>query len=119
MSSESELLRRTIRPDRQNPGIAVGFHGVDAGAGQDCVERVGEPAGAVADEKPEGSGTVVEIHQQVACLLGSPCSGRMARGPQDVHVPAANIEGEEHIDPLQRHSAVNMEEVALPAPMWV
>jgi hypothetical protein len=39
------------------------LHDVDPGAGQDGVERGGELAGAVADEEPEGGGTVVERHQ--------------------------------------------------------
>jgi hypothetical protein len=37
------------------------LHGRYVGAGQDCVERCGELAGAVADEEPEGRGTVVEV----------------------------------------------------------
>ena len=75
--------------------------GVDAGVGEDGVERCGELAGAVADEEPKGGGTVVEVDQQVADLLGGPCSSRMARRSKDVHVAAANLEGEEHVDPFQ------------------
>jgi hypothetical protein len=55
-----------------------GSHGIDAGAGQDCIKRWGELAGAVADEEPERGGTVVEVHQQVAGLLGGP--GSQCRG---------------------------------------
>ena len=60
-------------------GVAVGsgtswwdLHGLDAGAGENGVERGGELAGAVADEEPEDGSAVVEVHQQVAGLLGGP-----------------------------------------------
>ena len=71
----------------------------------------GELAGAVADEEPEGGGAVVEVHQQVAGLLGGPGSGRMAGRAEDVHVAAADFEGEEHVDPFQGDRAVDVEEV--------
>jgi hypothetical protein len=66
---------------------------------------------AVADEEPGAVGALVEVHQQVTGLLGSPGAGRMAGRCEDVHVAAANLEGEEHVDPLQGHSAVDVEEV--------
>ena len=55
--------------------------------GQDGVERPGELAGSVADEESKGGGAVVEVHQEVAGLLGGPGSSRMARRREDVHVP--------------------------------
>ena len=70
------------------------LHGVDADVSQDGVERGGELAGSVADEEPEGGGAVVEVHQQVAGLLGGPGSGWMACRPEDVHVAAADFGGE-------------------------
>ena len=57
------------------------LHGVDAGVGQDGVERPGELARSVADEELEGGGVVVEVHQYVAGLLGGPGSGRMSQVP--------------------------------------
>src|SRR6478609_7949984 len=57
--------------------------GVDPGAGQDGVERGAELAGAVADQELEAGGAVVEVHQQVAGLLGGPGSGRMAGRSED------------------------------------
>ena len=86
-------------------------HGIDAGGGQDCIERGGELAGAVAGEEPERGGTVVEVHQQVAGLLGSPGAGRLAGRFEEVHVAAANLEGEEDVDPFQGDRAVDVEEV--------
>ena len=34
-------------------GSGAGFHGLDTGVGQDCVERLGELPGSVADQEPE------------------------------------------------------------------
>ena len=59
---------------------------------------------AVADEEPDGGSAVVDVHQQVAGLLGGPGSSRMAGCPEDVHVAASHLEGEEHVDPLQCQS---------------
>src|SRR5215203_741403 len=60
------------------------LHRMDALTSQDSVERGGELAGAVADEEPGGGGALVEVHQQIAGLLGGPRSGRMAGCPEDV-----------------------------------
>jgi hypothetical protein len=79
------------------------LHGDDPDAGEDGVERGGELAGSVADEEPEGGDTIVEVHQQVAGLLGGPGSSRVAGRPEDVHVPAADFQGEEDVNPFERH----------------
>jgi hypothetical protein len=42
----------------------------DTGVRQDRVERRRELPGAVADEEPESGGAVVEVHDEVAGLLG-------------------------------------------------
>src|SRR6187551_2855971 len=65
------------------------LHGVEPDAGQGGIEGGGELAGSVADEEPEAGGAVVEVHQQVAGLLGGPGSSWMARRAEDVQVPAA------------------------------
>jgi hypothetical protein len=74
-------------------------------------KRCGELAGPVVDEEPECGGMVVEVHQQVPGLLGGPRSGWLAGRPQDVYVAAAEFQGEEDVDPLERHRAVHVEEV--------
>jgi hypothetical protein len=102
-----ESFSETVRPRTARRNL----HDVDVRAGQDSIERGGELAGAVADEEPEGGGAVVEVHQQVAGLLGGPFSTRMARRPQDVDVAVADFQDEEDVDPLQGHGAVDVEEV--------
>jgi len=57
---------------------------LDAGRGEDGIEGGGELAVAVADEEPEVLVGVVEVHQQVAGLLGEPRWGRMCGDAEDV-----------------------------------
>ena len=49
-----------------------GADDADVGTGEHVVEGGGELAVSVADQEPEPVGAVVEIHQQVAGLLGDP-----------------------------------------------
>src|SRR5829696_3454010 len=93
------------RTSRWNP------HRVDPRAAHDAVEGGGELPGAVADEKLEGGGAVVEVQQQVAGLLGGPGSGGMAGRAEDVQVATADLQGEEDVDPFQGDRAVDVEEV--------
>ena len=81
--------------------LSWNLDGGDAGPGQGAVEGGGGLAGTVADEEPEGLGAVVEVHQQVAGLLGGPGSGRVAGRPEDVDVAAADFHGEEDVDPFR------------------
>jgi hypothetical protein len=55
------------------------LHGLDAGVGQDCVERLGELPGPVTDQVPEVRSAITQIHQQVADLLCSPPPVRVRR----------------------------------------
>ena len=45
--------------------------------GEDGVERGGELGVAIADQEPEVAAGVVEVHEQVAGLLGEPGAGGM------------------------------------------
>jgi hypothetical protein len=85
------------------------LHGINAVSGHDSVERGGELAGAVADEEPKCRGVLVEVHQQVTGLLSGPGPGRVARRSEDVQVAAANLEGEEQVDPFQGDCAVDVD----------
>jgi hypothetical protein len=42
------------------------LHSLDAGAGQDCVECLGELPCPVTDQEPEIPGAIAEIHQEIA-----------------------------------------------------
>src|SRR4051794_34306649 len=86
------------------------LHGINAVSGHDSIKRGGELAGAVADEEPKCRGVLVEVHQQVTGLLSGPGPGRVAPRSEYVHVAAANLEGEEHVDPFQGDCAGDVEE---------
>jgi hypothetical protein len=79
-------------------------------SGQDAVEGGGELAGAVADEEPEGGVAVVEVHQEVAGLLGGPRSVGMRGQAEDVCIAVADFQGEEDVDPFEGDRAVEVED---------
>jgi len=62
------------------------LHGLDAGGGEDRVERIGELPGAVADQEAETGGAFPEVYQEVADLLHGPGAVRMGGDPEDMNV---------------------------------
>ena len=54
---------------------------------------------------------VVEVHDQVASLLGQPGSGRVHGHAQDVHAAGGVFDDEERVEPVQG-DRVEMEQVA-------
>src|SRR5688572_8142041 len=114
MRSVSSAL--AVRTNRSAKQFALGHRGgiltgsIPAPA-RTASEGVSELTGSVADQEPERGGSIVEVHEQVAGLLGGPRSGRMAGYPEDVHGPVADLEGEEDVDPFQGDRAVDVEEV--------
>jgi len=95
---------RPGRP-RRNP------HDPHALAGEDGIERTGELGVAVPDEEPELADPVREVHDQVAGLLGNPCSVWILGHPEDMHPPGRYLHDEEHIHSPEKDS-VHGEEVA-------
>jgi hypothetical protein len=67
-------------------------------AGEDCVEGRGELAVPVTDQQPESVGSIVEVHEQVAGLLGDPVPGRVGGDPGDVHVAAVVLDHHEDVE---------------------
>ena len=68
------------------------FHDRDTSPGQHRVERCGELTGAVPDQEPGAGGAIVEVHQQVADLLGGPWPVRVRGDAGDVHVTGADLQ---------------------------
>ena len=58
-------------------------------SGEHGVEGGGELGVAVPDEEPEVAASVVEVHEQVAGLLGQPDSGALSGDTEDVHAAGA------------------------------
>jgi hypothetical protein len=73
----------------------------DVDGGEDGVEGGGELAVSVSDEEPEAAVGVIEAHEQIACDLGEPGSGRMGGDAEDVHPTAGVLDDEECVEPVQ------------------
>ena len=83
----------------------------DVDGGEDGVEGGGELGVAVADQKPEAPTGIIEVHEQVAGLLGEPGSGGVGSDAKDVHPAGGVLDDEEAIQPVQR-DGVEVEQVA-------
>jgi hypothetical protein len=82
---------------------------LDARIRQHRIERGRELTGPIADE--ELGNTLAEVHDEVAGLLGGPGSVGIAGHAQHVQVAVVDLEGEQDVEPLQCHRAVDVEEV--------
>ena len=100
-------LRKRIRPGRANRGL----DNPHAVSGEHVVEGRRELAVAVAYQEPEPAGTVAEIHEQVAGLLGGPGAGGVGGDAQDVHAPGADLHHEQDVQAPEEHG-VNVQEIA-------
>ncbi|SFR29179.1 hypothetical protein SAMN04488564_117103 [Lentzea waywayandensis] len=88
------------------------LHDIDPSVRENGIERSGELAGPVTNQKSKLVGPVVQLHEEVASLLCGPRAVRVGGGAEDVDVAGADLHHEEHVHPLQRDGAVDMEEVA-------
>ena len=79
--------------------------------GEDGVEGGGELGVAVSDEKPEAPTGVIEVHAEVAGLLGQPGSGGVGGDAEDVHTAGGVFDDEEDVQPTQA-DGVHVEQVA-------
>ena len=73
----------------------------DVDCGEDGVEGGGELGVAVADEEPKATTGIVEVHEEIAGLLGLPGSGRVGGDAEDVHPAGGVLDDEEDIQPAQ------------------
>ena len=92
-------------------GARTGVNDADVGGGEDGVECGGELGVAVPDEEPEATAGVVEVHEQVAGLLGHPSAGGIRGDAEDVHSPGGVLDDKERIQTAQG-DGVEVEEVA-------
>jgi len=74
---EHEPFRISIRARTSGRDL----QGLDAGAGQGSVERIGELPSPIADQEPEVGGVIAEVHREVADLLGGPRPVRVGGDP--------------------------------------
>ena len=88
--------------DLHHPHPRIGQHGIEPG---------GELRVPVPDEEPERAGPLVQVHDEVAGLLGGPRAGRVRRDSEDMDPAGGDFHDEQYVDPAQRHR-VHMEEIA-------
>ena len=83
------------------PGPHRCLDDADVDGGEDGVERGGELGVAIADKEPEAAAGVVEIHDEVAGLLGQPGAGGVGGDAEDVYPAGAVLDDEERVQPVQ------------------
>ena len=66
--------------------------GPDPGIGEDRVERGGAVRAAVADHELDSVRLVVEVHEEVAVLLGGPRPGGMLGDAEDADAPGGVLD---------------------------
>jgi hypothetical protein len=93
---------RTSRRDLDHRDARIREHGIEGGR---------ELSRSIADEEPEPGDVIAKVDDEVAGLLGGPRPVGMSGHAQDVQGAVADLESEEYVDPLQRQSAVDVEEV--------
>jgi hypothetical protein len=76
---------------------------LDAGRGEDGVERGGELDIPIADQEPQPVGVLVEVHQQIPDRLRDALTGRMRGDPGQVRPTPVQLHDEQHIQPGQPH----------------
>jgi hypothetical protein len=91
-------LRKGVRPRR----LRRTFHDLDAGVGQDRVERRGELGVTVADEEPERSADVVQVGDEVAGGLGYPGPGGVTGHAEDPDPAGSDLDGRRTRTPAAR-----------------
>src|SRR5258708_10315891 len=70
----------------------VAQDGLDPGIGEDGVEGGGEVGAAVADHESDSVCLLVQVHEEVAGLLGGPFPGRVQGDPQDADAPGSVLD---------------------------
>jgi hypothetical protein len=128
---DAEDVRELAAADDQHPVEALAAYGSDpalhvsVGVGrlngssddldvlafEESVEGAWELGIAVVDQESHWLVAVVELHEQVACLLQHPCSVRLAGAADVLHSAAADREKHEHVQAAQP-DRVDGEEVA-------
>lgn len=83
----------------------------DIDRGEDGVEGGGELRIAVPDKELEASVGVVEVHGEVASLLGEPGAGRVSGDTEDVHTSRGVLDHEDRVPPAQC-DGIEMKQVA-------
>jgi hypothetical protein len=85
--------------------------GPHAFCGEDRVEGVGEFRVSVADQKPELTDPLAQVHDQIPGLLGHPFPGRIRCRTEQVNLAGGDLDDEQDVDAFEP-DRVHVEEVA-------
>jgi hypothetical protein len=71
---------------------------MDVGAGEHGVEGRGELGVSITDQEPKLLGSIAEVDQQVAGLLGDPGAGGMGGDPGEVYAAGPELDHDEEVE---------------------
>jgi hypothetical protein len=109
LTADDQELVEALTADRPDPalgdGVGIGRANrceddLDTGRAPDTIERPGELRVPDPGQELEGGGTVTQISEEIAGLLGNPRPGRVGGDASQVHPPAAQFDDEQHVQPL-------------------
>jgi len=75
----------------------------DALSAEDLIEGRAELGVPIVEQEADGVVTVIQLHDEVARLLGHPRTVGVARAPGQMHAPPSQLDEEQDVDPPQRH----------------
>src|SRR4051794_32470977 len=99
-----------VRPRLRRPHRRL--DDTDAFRAEDLVELAAELAVAIANEKLRLDAIIIELHQQVARLLGYPAAVRVGGDPGEAHAAGRELDEEQDVEALQEQG-IDAEEIAL------
>ena len=105
-SAAHPALRDRVRPRRLDRRL----DDPHADRGEHRIEPNGEHRIPVTDQEFQAVSTALEVHQQIAGLLGHPLPRRVSGDPGQVHTAGAVLDEEQDLQAPQKHG-VDMEEV--------
>src|SRR5262249_60120642 len=120
-SAEDQEPVEALAANAADPAFGVGarlrrsyrrFDDANAFGAEDLVELAAELAVAITDQKLRPDPLVVELHQEVARLLGHPAAVRIGGDPGEVHAASRQLHEEQDVEALQEER-VDGEEVTL------
>jgi len=97
-----------LRTGVRTPALWRGLGHLDARSGKSVVEGFGELPAAIPQQNLELLRPLPQFHQEVTGGLRGPGPVRVRGGTEDVRVPDLELDGEEHVDALERNHAVHV-----------
>src|SRR5215212_2968800 len=109
-AAEDQQPVEALTADAADPALGMGarlrrpyrrFDDVDAFGAEDLVGLAAELAVSITDQELRADALVVELHQQVACLLGHPAAVRASRDPGEVDASGRELDEEQDVEAFE------------------